>query len=54
MLEGSETALAGEEKQVKFKPNMIFYWTGAALSFFLLVGAIGSVSYTHLTLPTKA
>ena len=41
MLEGSETALAGEEKQVKFKPNMIFYWTGAALSFFLLVGAIG-------------
>ena len=40
MLEGSETALAGEEKQVKFKPNMIFYWTGAALSFFLLVGAI--------------
>ena len=41
MLEGSETALAGEEKQVKFKPNMIFYWTGAALSFFLLVSAIG-------------
>ena len=41
MLEGSETALADEEKQVKFKPNMIFYWTGAALSFFLLVGAIG-------------
>lgn len=41
MLERSETALAGEEKQVKFKPNMIFYWTGAALSFFLLAGAIG-------------
>ena len=41
MLEGSDTALAGEEKQVKFKPNMIFYWTGAALSFFLLVSAIG-------------
>ena len=41
MLEGSETALAGEEKQVKFKPNMIFYWTGAALSFFLLASAIG-------------
>ena len=41
MLEGSETALAGEEKQVNFKPNMIFYWTGAALSFFLLAGAMG-------------
>ena len=41
MLEGSETALAGEEKQVNFKPNMIFYWTGAALSLSLLVGAIG-------------
>ena len=41
MLEGSDTALAGEEKQVNFKLNMIFYWTGATLSFFLLVGAIG-------------
>ena len=40
MLEGSETALAGEEKQVNFKLNMIFYWTGAALSLSLLVGAI--------------
>jgi len=41
MLEGSDTALAGEEKQVNFKLNMIFYWTGAALSLSLLVGAIG-------------
>jgi len=41
MLEGSETALAGEEKQVNFKLNMIFYWTGAALSLSLLAGAIG-------------
>jgi hypothetical protein len=40
MLEGSETALAGEEKQVNFKLNMIFYWTGAALSLSLLVGAL--------------
>ena len=41
MLEGSETALAGEEKQVNFKLNMIFYWSGAALSLSLLAGAIG-------------
>ena len=41
MLEGSDTALASEEKQVNFKLNMIFYWTGAALSLSLLVGAIG-------------
>ena len=41
MLEGSETALAGEEKQVNFKLNMIFYWAGAALSLSLLTGAIG-------------
>jgi hypothetical protein len=41
MLEGSEAALAGEVKQVNFKINMIFYWTGAALSLFLLAGAIG-------------
>ena len=41
MLEGSDTALAGEVKQVNFKINMIFYWTGAALSLFLLAGAIG-------------
>jgi hypothetical protein len=41
MLEGSTAALAGEVKQVNFKINMIFYWTGAALSLFLLAGAIG-------------
>ena len=41
MLEGSDTALAGEEKQVNFKLNLIFYWTGAALSLCLLAGAIG-------------
>ncbi len=41
MLEGSNTALAGEEKQVNFKLNMISYWTGAALSLSLLAGAIG-------------
>jgi len=41
MLEGSDTALAVEEKQVNFKLNMIFYWTGAALSLSLLAGAIG-------------
>ena len=41
MLEGSDAALAGEEKQVNFKLNMIFYWTGAALSLSLLAGAIG-------------
>ena len=41
MLEGSDAALAGEVKQVNFKINMLFYWTGAALSLFLLAGAIG-------------
>ena len=41
MLEGSDTALAGEEKQVNFKLNMISYWAGAALSLSLLAGAIG-------------
>ena len=41
MLEGSDAALAGEVKQVNFKINMIFYWTGAALSLFLLAVAIG-------------
>ena len=41
MLEGSDAALAGEVKQVNFKINMIFYWTGAALSLILLAGAIG-------------
>ena len=41
MLEGSDTALAGEEKQVNFKLNIIFYWAGAVLSLSLLAGAIG-------------
>ena len=41
MLEGSDAALADEVKEVNFKINMIFYWTGAALSLFLLAGAIG-------------
>jgi hypothetical protein len=41
MLEDSDAALAGEEKQLNFKVNMIFYWTGAALSLFLLAGAVG-------------
>ena len=41
MLEGSDAALAGEVKQVNYKINMIFYWIGAALSLFLLAGAIG-------------
>ena len=41
MLEGSDAALAGEVKRVNFKINVIFYWTGAALSLFLLAGAIG-------------
>ena len=41
MLEGSDAALVGEEKQDNFKLNLIFYWTGAALSVFLMVGAVG-------------
>ena len=41
MLESSDAALASEDKHGKFKLNMIFYWTGAALSLFLLAGAIG-------------
>ena len=41
MVEGSDAAIAGEVKQVNFKINMIFYWIGAALSLFLLAGAIG-------------
>ena len=41
MLEGSDAALVGEEKQDNLKLNLIFYWTGAALSVFLMVGAIG-------------
>ena len=41
MLEGSDTALAGEKKQVNFRLNFIFYWTGTALSLCLLAGAIG-------------
>ena len=40
MFEGKDPALAGEEKAGKFKPSMIFYWTGAALSLLLLAGAI--------------
>ena len=40
MLEGSDAALVGEEKQVNFQLNVIFYWTGAALSLFLTIGAI--------------
>ncbi len=30
MLEGSDTALAGEKKQVNFRLNFIFYWTGTS------------------------
>ena len=41
MLESSDAALASEDKHGKFKLNMIFYWTGAALSLFLLAGSIG-------------
>ena len=41
MLEGSDTALVGEKKQVNFRLNFIFYWTGTALSLVLLAGAIG-------------
>ena len=41
MVEGSDAALVGEEKQDNFKLNLIFYWTGAALSVFLMVGAVG-------------
>ena len=41
MLEGSDTALVGEKKQVNFRLSFIFYWTGAALSLSLLAGAIG-------------
>ena len=41
MLESSDAALASEDKLGKFKLNMIFYWTGAALSLFLLAGSIG-------------
>ena len=41
MLEISDAALASEDKHGKFKLNMIFYWTGAALSLFLLAGSIG-------------
>ena len=40
MLEGSDAALVGEEKQDNFKLNLIFYWTGAALSASLMIGAI--------------
>jgi hypothetical protein len=41
MIESTDAALASEEKPVNFKLNMIFYWTGAALSLSLLAGAIG-------------
>ena len=41
MLKSSDAALAGEEKQVNFKLNMIFYWTGATMSLLLLVGSLG-------------
>ena len=41
MLESSDAALASEDKLVKFKLNMIFYWIGAVLSLSLLAGAIG-------------
>ena len=41
MLESSDAALASEDKHFNFKLNMIFYWTGAALSLSLLAGAIG-------------
>ena len=40
MFEGKDPALAGEEKAGNFKPSMIVYWTGAALSLLLLAGAI--------------
>jgi len=40
MLEGSDAALVSEEKQVNFKLILIFYWTGAALSVSLMIGAI--------------
>jgi hypothetical protein len=41
MLESSDAALASEYKHGKFKLNVVFYWTGAALSLSLLAGAIG-------------
>ena len=41
MIESTDAVLASEEKPVNFKLNMIFYWTGAALSLSLLAGAIG-------------
>ena len=40
MFESKDPAVAGEEKAGNFKPSMIFYWTGAALSLLLLAGAI--------------
>ena len=40
MFEGKDPAVAGEEKAGNFKPSMIVYWTGAALSLSLLAGAI--------------
>ncbi len=40
MFEGKDPAIAGNEKAGNFKPSMIVYWTGAALSLSLLVSAI--------------
>ena len=40
MFESKDPAVAGEEKAGNFKPSMIFYWTGAALSLLLLAGAV--------------
>ena len=40
MFESKDPAIAGEEKAGNFKPSMIVYWTGAALSLSLLAGAI--------------
>ena len=40
MFERKDPAVAGKEKAGNFKPSMIVYWTGAALSLSLLAGAI--------------
>ena len=40
MFESKDPAVAGEEKAGNFKPSMIFYWTGAALSLLLLAGTV--------------
>ena len=41
MLEVKETAREGEGKQSNFNFNVAFYWVGAAVSLFLLTGAVG-------------